>query len=185
MRCSALFLAAGLATGLAAMQAVTPSLAGAAENAAKKVSPDTKPLIDSPAAIDKVAPGSNSINGNAAGPASAVATPNPGHENGPNAAIAGHVDRQSGPASTRQPSPAHAERAGTTPAKGDPDRWRFRYFEGNWWYWLPAKRWVYWTNDHWQAAGTAPIEYQYEYDKAGRPVRYHVGYPLPQDSSAK
>ena len=26
------------------------------------------------------------------------------------------------------------------------DHWRYAYFNGDWWYWLPENRWVYWRN---------------------------------------
>jgi hypothetical protein len=27
--------------------------------------------------------------------------------------------------------------------------WRYRWYGGRWWYWLPAGRWVFWTGDRW------------------------------------
>ena len=30
-----------------------------------------------------------------------------------------------------------------------PDGWRYRWYNGHWWYWLPEGRWLYWDNDHW------------------------------------
>lgn len=29
------------------------------------------------------------------------------------------------------------------------DRWRYTFHNGEWWYWLPTNRWVYWRNDRW------------------------------------
>ena len=30
------------------------------------------------------------------------------------------------------------------------EKWRFRWHDGRWWYWLPSERWVYWHADHWE-----------------------------------
>ena len=27
--------------------------------------------------------------------------------------------------------------------------WRYKHYNGTWWYWLPINRWVVWTNDTW------------------------------------
>jgi hypothetical protein len=29
------------------------------------------------------------------------------------------------------------------------DHWRYTHFNGDWWYWLPQNRWVYWRNGQW------------------------------------
>jgi hypothetical protein len=29
------------------------------------------------------------------------------------------------------------------------DQWRFTFHNGEWWYWLPANRWVYWRDNRW------------------------------------
>ena len=29
------------------------------------------------------------------------------------------------------------------------DSWRFRYWNSQWWYWMPEERWVYWQNSRW------------------------------------
>jgi len=47
---------------------------------------------------------------------------------------------------------AHASAAGkdtgtAKPAEGE--RWRFRWHQGLWWYWLPSDSWVYWTDNRW------------------------------------
>ncbi len=31
------------------------------------------------------------------------------------------------------------------------ERWRYRYHQGRWWYWLPAERWVVWDGNEWEA----------------------------------
>ncbi|MHB1036195.1 MAG: hypothetical protein ACYC35_16000 [Pirellulales bacterium] len=27
--------------------------------------------------------------------------------------------------------------------------WRYRWYDGRWWYWQPSNRWVYWWNGQW------------------------------------
>jgi hypothetical protein len=29
------------------------------------------------------------------------------------------------------------------------ENWRFRNYNGTWWYWMPSNRWVYWSNGAW------------------------------------
>ena len=31
------------------------------------------------------------------------------------------------------------------------DKWRFNFYNGEWWYWLPTNRWVYWRDNRWNA----------------------------------
>jgi hypothetical protein len=33
--------------------------------------------------------------------------------------------------------------------KQDDQQWRFTFHNGEWWYWLPENRWVYWRNNRW------------------------------------
>ncbi len=33
--------------------------------------------------------------------------------------------------------------------KQNQDPWRFTFHNGEWWYWLPANRWVYWRDNRW------------------------------------
>jgi hypothetical protein len=33
--------------------------------------------------------------------------------------------------------------------KPDQEQWRFTFHNGEWWYWLPTNRWVYWRNNRW------------------------------------
>lgn len=33
---------------------------------------------------------------------------------------------------------------------GNVERWRYRQHNGEWWYWLPDERWVYWRDGRWQ-----------------------------------
>jgi hypothetical protein len=30
-----------------------------------------------------------------------------------------------------------------------PEAWRYTFHNGEWWYWLPADRWVYWRDSQW------------------------------------
>jgi hypothetical protein len=34
------------------------------------------------------------------------------------------------------------------PGQGQ-DQWRYTFHNGEWWYWLPASRWVYWRDNRW------------------------------------
>jgi hypothetical protein len=47
------------------------------------------------------------------------------------------------------------------------DRWRYTFHNGEWWYWLPAARWVYWRNNQWN---------DYNPRTYTGPVAYEVGY---------
>ncbi len=41
----------------------------------------------------------------------------------------------------------------------NPDQWRYAYFNGDWWYWLPENRWVYWRDGRWNDfPPTAPAQ---------------------------
>jgi hypothetical protein len=44
----------------------------------------------------------------------------------------------------------NAEASQAAPLQGA-DAWRYRYFNGRWWYWRPDKTWAYWTGSRWQA----------------------------------
>jgi hypothetical protein len=33
-----------------------------------------------------------------------------------------------------------------------PDNWRYRYFNGRWWYWQPSKTWAFWDGRAWRPA---------------------------------
>lgn len=47
---------------------------------------------------------------------------------------------------------AAAERQSSGQTQGAvKDRWRYTFHNGEWWYWLPTNRWVYWRNDCWNA----------------------------------
>lgn len=69
------------------------------------------------------------------------------------------------------------ETNGRTDERGRDDiQWRYRFYNGVWWYWTPNNRWVYWSNNAWQDYNPTTVQYQYEYDRSGRPIRYRAGY---------
>jgi hypothetical protein len=35
-----------------------------------------------------------------------------------------------------------------SPSRND-NQWRYTFYNGMWWYWLPERRWVYWRDNHW------------------------------------
>jgi hypothetical protein len=37
------------------------------------------------------------------------------------------------------------------------DRWRYTFYNGTWWYWLPEKQWVFWQDNRWNAYVPARI----------------------------
>ena len=39
---------------------------------------------------------------------------------------------------------------GTAPSSQS-DSWRYRYFNGRWWYWKPSNAWAYWDGSLWRA----------------------------------
>ena len=51
-----------------------------------------------------------------------------------------------GQASGGQANGADAEKP-ASPSTGD--TWRFRWHNGQWWYWQPSNRWVVWNNGRW------------------------------------
>jgi hypothetical protein len=63
---------------------------------------------------------------------------------GPAAAPSANFKTQAArsPAVPRTPAPQDA-------AASQGDRWRFKYYQGRWWYWLPSQKWVVYENDHW------------------------------------
>ncbi len=42
-----------------------------------------------------------------------------------------------------------AIRAAEPNAAQGQDQWRYTFHDGEWWYWLPANRWVYWRSNQW------------------------------------
>ena len=44
------------------------------------------------------------------------------------------------------PETDHGSEAGPTPRS-----WRYTFHNGEWWYWLPTSRWVYWRDNRWNA----------------------------------
>jgi|GEM_PF-6907883 len=35
------------------------------------------------------------------------------------------------------------------PATQSDNQWRFKYYNGRWWYWMPDETWVYWQDGRW------------------------------------
>ncbi len=55
-------------------------------------------------------------------------------------------------AAEQKPSSEQAQVAGQKSAASQSqaqERWRYKYYNGEWWYWLPANRWVYWRGTRW------------------------------------
>ncbi len=51
-----------------------------------------------------------------------------------------------------------------------PDSWRYRWFGGRWWYWTPAKRWMWYNSDgQWVEFEPSPAPY----------TVYQPGYVYP------
>ncbi len=73
--------------------------------------------------------------------------------------------------------------------------WRYRWFEGRWWYWLPQNKWVYWSGSNWkpyEPTGQARTYTSYygNYDAqpapmAAQPAYSGSGYCPPSVSSAR
>jgi hypothetical protein len=47
------------------------------------------------------------------------------------------------------PAAGNAPANAKGPSADGPDKWRYRWHEGLWWYWLPENRWVYWHDGKW------------------------------------
>jgi hypothetical protein len=44
-------------------------------------------------------------------------------------------------------APAHSNPASDATAAPAADQWRYRWFDGHWWYWTPQNRWLWYSND--------------------------------------
>ena len=64
-------------------------------------------------------------------------------------AIKKEIDRLEQAAAKRKAasSEAHPKRPESVAASDN--RWRFKYHQGRWWYWMPDKQWVYWSTNRW------------------------------------
>jgi len=79
-----------------------------------------------------------------------------------------------------QPTAADAHREQSTPSDSrtsGPNAWRYQWFQGRWWYWLPEKRWAYWERSRW-------VDYTPP-GGAGYPVYrpYTTAYPPAMDGA--
>ena len=70
-----------------------------------------------------------------------------------------------GAAATVRTQPAlSGQEVATGAIQGESNGWRYRRYNGQWWYWLPSNRWVVWSGSNWMA-----------YDP-NNPSRYATGY---------
>ena len=97
-----------------------------------------------------------------------IATPDPAGGTKPNVApgIRAGVPAPPNPAANAAAAPAA-------------DQWRYRWFDGRWWYWTPQKRRMWYTDDgHWVAfdPSHAPPAAGYSPDN---PAGYDGGYSYP------
>jgi hypothetical protein len=71
--------------------------------------------------------------------------------------------------------PGEPARSNTTTSSTSND-WRYRWFEGRWWYWTPQNRWLWYSNDgRWVEfdANQAPLAV----DQSSNPPVYQGYYP--------
>lgn len=87
------------------------------------------------------------------------------------------------PASTKETDSAKTAAS----AKEADNKWRYRFYNGHWWYWQPDKHWVFWTGNEWQDYDRQSYsQWLFErqmarYEAEGARVRaapYPGGYPL-------
>jgi hypothetical protein len=68
----------------------------------------------------------------------------------PSTALASQAsDAAAGP--TASTAKSNASAAGNVVGSRPGESWRYRRHDGQWWYWLPSEKWVYWTGDRWKA----------------------------------
>lgn len=88
----------------------------------------------------------------------------------------------SAPAVEQTPLTAPAE-AGATTDQSPSAKWRYRWYEGTWWYWSPANKWYVWAVDHWVAYEDLAGSLQANVDSSGTYASgssgYHSGYGYP------
>lgn len=82
-------------------------------------------------------------------------------------------------AKTAAPAPAAPPDANRAESKlpANSNAWRYVRHGGQWWYWLPEKRWIYWQGDRWNnyVEATAAVNDASPSPQAGRPVRLAIG----------
>ncbi len=81
---------------------------------------------------------------------------------------------------------------GSSPIESSPQtepslaaKWRYRWYEGTWWYWSPSNEWYVWAVDHWvrfaDLAGSVPPTADdmsaYNNSNSGYYSGYGYGYP--------
>jgi hypothetical protein len=64
--------------------------------------------------------------------------------------------------------------------KQDDQQWRFTFHNGEWWYWLPENRWVYWRDNRWNDYNPQTFTYRNNggaaFVPAGQVVTGYSGY---------
>ena len=71
--------------------------------------------------------------------------------------------------------PAPLSPVASAPAGPAKDTWRYRRFDGRWWYWTPAKRWLWYNGDgQWVEFEPVPAPYA-----VYRPAYVYPGYYRP------
>jgi hypothetical protein len=86
---------------------------------------------------------------------------------------------------TPAPAPSTTNNAGVdvdaavqAHANATANNWRYRWFNGRWWYWTPQNRWMWYSDDgHWTPfdANQAPLAIAESYDNPA----YYGGYYYP------
>jgi hypothetical protein len=46
---------------------------------------------------------------------------------------------------------AGAKSSNAAPARSEGDAWRYKYYEGRWWYWMPSNSWAWYDGRRWIA----------------------------------
>ena len=60
------------------------------------------------------------------------------------------------------------------------DKWRYRWYDGHWWYWTPQNRWMWYSDDgHWVAFDASPTTPPAAPQSGAGPVPYDASYPGP------
>ena len=94
---------------------------------------------------------------------------------------AGAVSAADPQATVVAPAPTAAGVTAPSPAPS-PDSWRYKFYNGNWWYWTPDNRWLCYVNGQWVSPSppvqtSTPVQastpvYQYQYNVAPQPYYY-------------
>ncbi|MGA2066493.1 MAG: hypothetical protein ABSG86_16070 [Thermoguttaceae bacterium] len=93
---------------------------------------------------------------------------------------AGAVSAADPQATVVAPAPTAAGVTAPSPAPS-PDSWRYKFYNGNWWYWTPDNRWLCYVNGQWVIPPAAPVQASVPVYVAPQPYyAYPYGYyPYP------